>query len=154
MSHNSINEYTKDFNFFQKCLFEKGDLSMHGYELKLIKFYQDYLDKNANFLEKFLKASPYLPHATVENILALLPCIIDIDKYVDQILNVFKQNTEVLKVLITKDDSIADEILQIADHLNCLSKGLAYEVFSDLIPTLVSLPTWLKDYGLTVISCG
>ena len=151
MSFNGINEYTKDFTCFSKCYFEKGDLSIKGYELELIKYYQSYIEQGKNYLTCLLEASPYLPVICITNIFSLLPCIIDIPKYEKDVIDILANNTEVLKTLVTKNFGLADEILQIADHLNCIEAGLGAKVMSGLIPTLDSLPTWIKDYGTVVL---
>lgn len=150
MSHASIQNYAKDFEFFRKCYFEKGDLSMKGYELRLIGFYQAYLEQDKNYLSEFLKASPYLSLSTVEYIFSLLPCLLDIDKYFDDIVKILKENTEILKILLTKDNCVATELLDVFSYLNNEQKSLGSEIMIDLVPTLDSLPSSLKKYGLEI----
>ena len=151
MSFNGIQDYTKDFTVFNKCYFEKGELSAKGYYMLLEEKYDNYLKEGKNYLSCLLEASPYLPTTCVINIFSLLPHLIEQDKYLQDLQIILKDNINIIKVLFNKNWELADEILQVASSLNYVEAGLGANVMADLIPDLNSVPKWLKEYGLEVL---
>lgn len=139
MSHNGIQEYTKDFNFLWKADFQVGELSSVGYENILVQYLDLYKASNSNYLETYFKVYSYLSLHSSISLFQLLLFIPYTDHY-EAICEVLRNNEDNIIKLFSLDAELADSILQM------------YEVFEDvdckfLIPHLSKHYKWIEEQG-------